>query len=118
MATIKLTPSPESNLIVVEKKPFDSRLVENEPAKVEEKKSESRSKVVKKASTYTGYTEAVKKANKKWNDKQAQIAIRVKPDIKAQFDEHCKSRGESLAAFIVRAGLNQIEQDIEEIPVD
>ena len=62
-------------------------------------------------STYTGYTEPRKKANAKWNKKQAQIAIRIKPEIKERFDEHCKSRGESLAAFVKRACLNQIEND-------
>lgn len=58
-------------------------------------------------------SEAQRKARDKWNNKQAQIAIRIKPEIKAKFDEHCKNRGESLAAFIVRAGQNQIERDKE-----
>lgn len=56
-------------------------------------------------------SESQKRARDAWNKKQAQIAIRVKPEVKAKFDGHCKSRGESLAAFVVRAGLNQIEQD-------
>lgn len=64
-----------------------------------------------KKSSYPGYTDARRKANKAWAEKQSQIAIRVKPDVKAQFDAHCKSRGESLAAFVVRSGLNQIERD-------
>lgn len=101
MAKINLTPTSKPESIVAEEKSLDSR-----------------STVAEKKSTYPGYTEARKKANKEWNGKQAQIAIRVKPDIKAQFDEHCKSRGESLAAFIVRAGLNQIEQDNGKMPVD
>lgn len=93
MTKIEPTPNPKQKSIVAEEKSLDSRL------KVEKK------------SSYPGYTEARKKANKSWAEKQAQIAIRIKPDIKAQFDEHCKSQGESLAAFIVRAGLNQIKQD-------
>lgn len=56
-------------------------------------------------------SEAQRKARDTWNNKQAQIAIRVKPDVKSQFDEHCTLRGESLAAFIVRSCRNQIERD-------
>ena len=82
------------------------------------KSLDSRSIVAEKKSTYPGYTEARKKANKEWNAKQAQIAIRVKPDIKAQFDKHCKSQGESLAAFLVRAGLAQIERDTATNSID
>ena len=84
----------------------------------EEKSLDSRSIVAKKKSTYPGYTEARKKANKEWNGKHAQIAIRVKPDIKAQFDEHCKNQRESLAAFLVRAGLNQIKLDTAAKSID
>ena len=91
MAKLKLTPAPEIKSIVAEEKSLDSR-----------------SKVAKKG---LNTSEAQRKARNAWNGKQAQIAIRVKPDIKAQFDEHCKSRRESLAAFLVRAGLNQIKLD-------
>ena len=56
-------------------------------------------------------SEAQRKARDTWNNKQAQIAIRVKPGVKSQFDEHCTLRGESLVAFIVRSCRNQIERD-------
>lgn len=82
---------------------------------VDEKSLDSRSIVAKEG---LKTSEAQRKARDAWNSKQAQIAIRIKPDIKAQFDEHCKSRGESLAAFIVRAGLNQIELDADEKSLD
>ena len=59
----------------------------------------------------TKVRESQKKARDAWNKKQAQIAIRIKPEFKERFDEHCKSRGESLAAFVKRACLNQIEND-------
>ena len=67
--------------------------------------------IVEKSKESRKISEAQRKARNNWNNKQAQIAIRVKPDIKAQFDEHCKKRGESLVAFIVRACLSQIERD-------
>lgn len=76
---------------------------------VAEKKSLDSRSIVAEHSRKT--SEAQRKARDTWNNKQAQIAIRVKPDIKAQFDKHCKSRGESLASFIVRAAMNQIKQD-------
>lgn len=94
MAKIILASTPGPKSIVAEEKSLDSRSI-----------------IAGKKSTYPGYTDARKKANKEWNAKQAQIAIRVKPEIKTQFDEHGKSRGESLAAFLVRAGLAQIERD-------
>ena len=98
MARIKLTPTTEPKSIVAEEKSLDSRSI-----------------VV----TQTRKTsEAQRKARDKWNVKQAQIAIRVKPEIKAQFDEHCKSRGESLAAFLVRAGISQIERDTTTKSID
>ena len=50
-------------------------------------------------------------AVKKWNEKQAQIAMRIPPATKATIDAHIKSRGEKLAPFIVRACLAQIERD-------
>lgn len=56
-------------------------------------------------------TVAQRIANKKWNDKQAQIAIRIPPTTKSIIDTHIKSRGEKLAPFIVRACLAQIERD-------
>ena len=57
---------------------------------------------------------AQRRAQMKWNAKHAQLLVRVKPEIKEQFDAHRKARGESLASFIVRSGLNQIERDKRE----
>lgn len=56
-------------------------------------------------------SEAQRRARDKWNQKQAQIAIRIKPEIKTAIAEHCQKTGESVAAFIVRSCLSQIEQD-------
>ncbi|MCD7728145.1 MAG: hypothetical protein LUH57_07365 [Ruminococcus sp.] len=61
---------------------------------------------------------ARRRARDKWNAKQAQLGVRVKPEIKAQFLEHCQSHNESLAAFIVRAGLNQIQEDTKSKSLD
>ena len=98
MAKIQLTPAPEPKSIVAEEKSLDSREKVAEPSRKT--------------------SEAQRKARDTWNGKQAQIAIRVKPEIKAQFDEHCKSRGESLAAFLVRAGITQIERDTASKSID
>lgn len=56
-------------------------------------------------------TEAQKKASAKWKAKQAQIAIRVKPEEKAAIDNYLAGRSETLARFIVRACLEQIERE-------
>ena len=80
---------------------------ESRKSKVESREEESRKSKVESRKT----SEAQRKARDTWNNKQAQIAIRVKPDVKSQFDEHCTLRGESLAAFIVRSCRNQIERD-------
>ena len=80
---------------------------ESRKSKVESREEESRKSKVGSRKT----SEAQRKARDTWNNKQAQIAIRVKPDVKSQFDEHCTLRGESLAAFIVRSCRNQIERD-------
>lgn len=63
----------------------------------------------KKKKTKTGAAQLA--AVKKWNEKQAQIAIRVAPATKGIIDAHIKSKGEKLAPFIVRACLAQIERD-------
>ena len=80
---------------------------ESRKSKVESREEERRKSKVESRKT----SEAQRKARDTWNNKQAQIAIRVKPDVKSQFDEHCTLRGESLAAFIVRSCRNQIERD-------
>lgn len=67
----------------------------------------------KKKSTYNGYTEARKKSNAKYNSSQAQISIRVHPDIKNEIEKHIKNTNESLAGFIVRSVKSQINRDLE-----
>lgn len=55
--------------------------------------------------------EAKRLAQKKWAGKQAQIAFRLSPEIKAQIDAHAAETGEGLVKFITRACLEQIERD-------
>lgn len=56
-------------------------------------------------------TPAQLKAIKKWNAKQFQLAIRIKPEIKQSIDAHIAITGESIAAFICRAVAEQIKRD-------
>lgn len=65
-----------------------------------------------KKSNYNGYTDARKKANAKWaSEKVVQIAIRVPPTVKQAIDAHLVDKDESIAKFITRAVLEQIERD-------
>lgn len=52
-----------------------------------------------------------KAATAKYHAKQAQIAIRIRPEDKALIDAHISDRSEGLTKFIVRACLEQIERD-------
>ncbi len=70
-----------------------------------------KSRSAEKKSQYPGYTAARKKANQAWARKQAQIAIRVAPEVKAALDAHVATLDESLASFVVRAIKEQIERD-------
>ena len=113
MATIKFTPTPEaapkspdSRSIVAEPKSLDSRQPSAELLELQETTPTPE----KKSKTYT---DAQKRARDDWNKKQAQIAVRVPPETKSLFDEHCSSRGEKLVQFIIRACTNQIERDNE-----
>ena len=51
---------------------------------------------------YTGYTDARKKANDKYNKAQDQIAIRVPKGKRDEYKAFAEIRGESLAGMIVR----------------
>lgn len=66
----------------------------------------------------SGSSNAHKTANKKWDSKQAQIAIKVNPDFKAKLAEHCKIHNESLTAFIVRACNTQMTLDLDKLLED
>ena len=65
-----------------------------------------------KKSTYTGYTEARKKANEKYLKESVEdIRIRVPKGDKAKVQEHAASVGESMNAFVVRAINETMERD-------
>ena len=57
-----------------------------------------------KKSTYTGYTEARKKANEKYLKESVEdIRIRVPKGDKAKVQEHAATMGESMNSFVFRA---------------
>jgi predicted HicB family RNase H-like nuclease len=65
-----------------------------------------------KKSTYTGYTEARKKANEKYLKESVEdIRIRVPKGDKARVQEHAATMGESMNSFVVRAIDETMERD-------
>ena len=64
-----------------------------------------------KKGTYNGYTEARKKANKKWNDKQADVKVRMSPEKRTEVQQHANDMDESTNAFINRAIDETMERD-------
>lgn len=67
----------------------------------------------KKKSTYTGYTEARKKANEKYLKESVEdIRIRVPKGQKAVIREYAKKKEESMNAFIIRAINETIEREL------
>lgn len=48
---------------------------------------------------------------KRWNRRQAQIAIRIPPEKKNAIDEHLKLTDETMVDFLMRAAFHQIELD-------
>lgn len=65
-----------------------------------------------KKSTYTGYTEARKKANEKYLKESVEdIRIRVPKGDKAKVQEHAATMGESMNSFVVRAIDETMERD-------
>ena len=112
----QLTPIPNDQIIVAdsrekvadsrekvadsrEPKAYDLTELLNSPEKAE--KSTSNKKEKRSRSDY----------HKEWAANKAQISIRVSADLKAQIDNHTSERGETLAAFVVRAIKEQIERD-------
>lgn len=89
MAKIKLTPTTESKSIVAESEP---------PEKVTK-------------STYRGYTDKQRENYSEWLKKQAQISIKIPMNFKKELDNHVKTRGESLRAFVIRALREQMRRD-------
>ena len=69
-----------------------------------------------KKSTYTGYTEARKKANEKYLKESVEdIRIRVPKGDKAKVQEHAATMGESMNSFVVRAIDETMERDNNQI---
>ena len=65
-----------------------------------------------KKSTYTGYTEARKKANEKYLKESVEdIRIRVPKGDKAKVQEHAAAMRESMNSFVVRAITETMERD-------
>ena len=65
-----------------------------------------------KKSTYTGYTEARKKANEKYLKESVEdVRIRVPIGQKAIIKNHAEKQGESMNAFAVRAITETMERD-------
>ena len=65
-----------------------------------------------KKSTYTGYTEARKKANEKYLKESVEdIRIRVPKGDKAKVQAHAATMGESMNSFAVRAIDETMERD-------
>ena len=65
-----------------------------------------------KKSTYTGYTEARKKANEKYLKESVEdIRIRVPKGHKVKVQAHAATMGESMNSFVVRAIDETMERD-------
>ena len=65
-----------------------------------------------KKSTYTGYTEARKKANEKYLKESVEdVRIRVPIGQKAIIKSHAEKQGESMNAFAIRAINETMERD-------
>lgn len=112
MAKIKLAPTPEleSRGIVAEPKvaKYDLDSLLSTPGKP----TEPTPVVGDAPKKPVGKTNPKQlEAAKKWNDKQAQIAIRIPPEIKQRITEHATARNEKLVQFLVRAALEQIKRD-------
>ncbi len=58
-------------------------------------------------------SEARKRANQKYIDKQGEIKVRVSKERKAIIQSHAEARGESVNRFINRAIDQTMEQDTE-----
>lgn len=62
-------------------------------------------------STYTGFTEARARANKRYIDKFAEIKVRVDPARRDEIKAHADGQGESVNGFINRAIDETMERD-------
>ena len=119
----QLTPTPTSNdqIIVAdsrekvadsrEPKAYDLTELLGELVSTSDVSTSDVSTSKKSTSSYKGYTDARREANKRWAKDKAQISIKISADLKTQIDTHTSERGEKLAAFVVRAIKEQMERD-------
>lgn len=56
-----------------------------------------------KKSSYNGYTDARKEANKRYMEKFCEVKVRMTTERRAAVQEHAASMGESATTFINRA---------------
>lgn len=56
-------------------------------------------------------SEARKRANQKYIDKQGEIKVRVSKERKAEIQTHAEARGESVNGFINRAITETMDRD-------
>lgn len=66
-----------------------------------------------KKSSYNGYTQARKEANKKYMENFVEIKVRMTSDYREDIKTHAATMGESMNAFVVRAIDETIQRDNE-----
>ena len=66
-----------------------------------------------KKSSYNGYTNARKEANKRYMENFVEIKVRMTPDHRESIKAHAATMGESTNTFIKRAIDETIERDNE-----
>lgn len=64
-----------------------------------------------KKSTYNGYTNARKEANKRYMENFVELKVRTTPEHRDAVKAHAASKGESTTAFVVRAINETMERD-------
>lgn len=69
-----------------------------------------------KKSSYNGYTDARKEANKRYIEKFVEIKVRTTPQYRESVKAHASSTNESVNSFIIRAIDQTIERDNQTSP--
>lgn len=73
--------------------------------------------LVEKKSTYTGQTDARRKASAKYLKESVEdVRIRVPKGQKAVIKDHAEKQGESMNAFVIRAIAETIKRDNSKKP--
>lgn len=67
-----------------------------------------------KKSSYNGYTDARKKANKRYMENFVEIKIRTTPEHRETIKAHASDSKESMNAFVIRAIDETMERDKNE----